>query len=84
MFYKRLSDVYDDEAEALAEQFGDRAMAREVIAEDHADALRSGRPPIVRFFVPEQYSWWTIRNHGARPCSARMKIRDAPPKIARR
>ncbi len=57
--------MYDDEAEALAEQFGDRAMAREVIAEDHADALRSGRPPIVRFFVPEQYSWWTIRNHGA-------------------
>src|SRR6266487_3188726 len=41
------------------------AIAREVIAEDHADALRSGRPPIVRFFVPEQYSWWTIRNHGA-------------------
>jgi len=32
--------------EELAEQFGDRATANEVIAEDHADALGSGRPPI--------------------------------------
>lgn len=65
VFYKRLSDVYDDEVEALAAQFGDRATANEVIAEDHADALRSGRPPIVRFYVPDGYSWQTIRNHGA-------------------
>ena len=65
VFYKRLSDVYDDEVDTLSEQFGDRATAREVIAEDHADALRSGRPPIVRFYVPDGYSWQTIRNHGA-------------------
>ena len=56
MFYKRLSDVYDDEVEALSTQFGDRATANEVIAEDHADALRSVRPPIVRFYVPDGYS----------------------------
>src|SRR6266511_3896321 len=65
VFYKRLSDVYDDEVDALADQFGDRATAREVIAADHADALRSGRPPIVRFYVPDAYSWQMIRNHGA-------------------
>ena len=65
VFYKRLSDVYDDEVEQLAAQFGDRATAREVIADDHADALRNGRPPIVRFYVPDGYSWQTIRNHGA-------------------
>jgi type I restriction enzyme M protein len=65
VFYKRLSDVYDDEVEQLAEQFGDHTTANEVIAEDHADALRSGRPPIVRFFVPDAYSWEKIRNHGA-------------------
>lgn len=40
VFYKRLSDVYDDEVAHLAEQFGDQATAMEVIAEDHADALR--------------------------------------------
>lgn len=65
VFYKRLSDVYDDEVDGLSAQFGDRATAIEVIAEDHADALRSGRPPIVRFYVPDDYSWQTIRNHGA-------------------
>jgi type I restriction-modification system DNA methylase subunit len=65
VFYKRLSDVYDDEVDQLSEQFGDRATANEIIAEDHADALRGGRPPIVRFYVPDGYSWQTIRNHGA-------------------
>src|SRR5690349_21189098 len=65
VFYKRLSDVYEDEVETLAAQFGDRTTANEVIAEDHADALRSGRPPIVRFYVPDRYSWQSIRNHGA-------------------
>jgi type I restriction enzyme M protein len=65
VFYKRLSDVYDDEVDGLSAQFGDRATAIEVIAEDHADALRSGRPPIVRFYVPDGYSWQSIRNHGA-------------------
>src|SRR5512145_2949300 len=64
IFYKRLSDVYDDEIETLAAQFGDRATAYEVIAQDHADALRSGRPPIVRFYVPDHYRWDAIRNHG--------------------
>jgi type I restriction enzyme M protein len=65
VFYKRLSDVFDDEFSEQAAQFGDEATAREIIEADHADALKSGRKPIVRFFIPEQYRWKAIRNHPA-------------------
>lgn len=65
VFYKRLSDVFDDEFSEQAAQFGDEATAREIIEADHSDALKSGRKPIVRFFIPEQYRWKAIRNHPA-------------------
>jgi type I restriction enzyme M protein len=65
VFYKRFSDVFDDEFSEQAAQFGDEATAREIIEADHADALKSGRKPIVRFFIPEQYRWKAIRNHPA-------------------
>src|SRR5436190_9255635 len=55
VFYKRLSDVFDDEFSERAAEFGDEATAREVIEADHADALKTGRKPIVRFFIPETY-----------------------------
>src|SRR5437588_5262512 len=50
VFYKRLSDVFDDEFSERAAEFGDEEATREVIEADHADALKSGRKPIVRFF----------------------------------
>lgn len=62
IFYKRLSDVFDDEFEKCAAKFGGEEIAREFIREDHADALRTGRKPIVRFFVPHEYRWEAIRN----------------------
>lgn len=65
IFYKRLSDVFDDEFEKCAAKFGGEEIAREFIREDHADALRTGRKPIVRFFVPRQYRWDAIRNRTA-------------------
>src|SRR5881397_1448121 len=43
VFYKRLSDVFDDEFSERAAEFGDEATAREIIEADHADALKSGR-----------------------------------------
>ena len=53
VFYKRLSDVYADELAAYVTQFGgDETLAREIIAADQAGALRSGRSPIVRFYMP--------------------------------
>jgi type I restriction enzyme M protein len=65
IFFKRLSDVFDDEFAGQVREFGDEEIAREVIKADHEDALKTGRRPIVRFFVPHQYRWEAIRNHPA-------------------
>jgi type I restriction enzyme M protein len=65
IFYRRLSDVFDDEFEEQIKQFGSEEAAHQVIKADHEDALKTGRKPIVRFYIPHQYSWDAIRNHGA-------------------
>jgi type I restriction enzyme M protein len=65
IFFKRLSDVFDDEFAAHVAEFGDEATTREVIEADHDDALKSGRRPIVRFYIPRAYRWQAIRNHAA-------------------
>ena len=65
IFYKRLSDVFDDEFAKQIEEFGDEAVAREMIDADHQDALKTGRNPIVRFYIPQEYRWEALRNHPA-------------------
>ncbi len=65
IFYKRLSDVFDDEFAKQIEEFGDEKLAREIVEADHADALKSGRNPIVRFYIPQEYHWKALRNHPA-------------------
>lgn len=65
VFFKRLSDVFDDEFAAQVKEFGDEDVAREVIRADHEDALKNNRKPIVRFFIPHEYRWDAIRNHAA-------------------
>ena len=45
---KRLSDVFDDEIDRLAEKFGDRETALELVEEDHS---------LVRFYLPPEASW---------------------------
>ncbi len=65
VFFKRLSDVYDDEFAGQVKEFGDEEVAREVIKADHEDALKNNRKPIVRFFIPHEYRWDAIRNHAA-------------------
>ena len=65
IFYKRLSDVFDDEFAKQIEEFGDEDLAREMIDADHQDALKSGRNPIVRFYIPQEYRWEALRNHPA-------------------
>ena len=67
IFYKRLSDVFDDEFAKLVEEYGgDETGAREIIDDDHEDALKSGRGDLmVRFYIPQQYCWEALRNHPA-------------------
>src|SRR5438270_13377375 len=53
IFFKRLSDVFDDEFAAQVEEFGNEQVAREIVEADHADALKSQRADaIVRFYIP--------------------------------
>lgn len=65
IFYKRLSDVFDDEFAEQIEVFGGEENAREIIDDDHQDALKSGRRPIVRFYIPQEYRWEALRNQPA-------------------
>ena len=65
IFYKRLSDVFDDEFAEQVIEFGDEESARDIIEADHEDALKNERSPIVRFYIPQKYSWRQLRNHPA-------------------
>ena len=65
IFYKRLSDVFDDEFAKQVEVFGSEEDARNIIESDNEDALKSGRNPIVRFYIPQEYHWKALRNHPA-------------------
>lgn len=51
IFLKRLSDVFDDEVQRVADEVGDLDTAREIVDEDHA---------LVRFYLPEESRWPTI------------------------
>ena len=59
LFLKRLSDVFDDEIERLAQEYGDRAIAQEIAESDH-DLLRFYLPPEARWSVVsgrEAHAW---------------------------
>jgi type I restriction enzyme M protein len=59
LFLKRLSDVFDDEIDRLAEEYGDRDTALEIAESDH-DLLRFYLPPEARWAVisgRQQFDW---------------------------
>ena len=70
LFLKRLSDVFDDEIERLAEEYGDRDVAKEIVESDH-ELLRFYLPPEARWGVingREDYDWpLDDQGHSARP-----------------
>jgi len=51
VFLKRLSDVFDDEVEALGAEFGNPESASSLVDQDHA---------LVRFYLPELARWPSI------------------------
>lgn len=56
LFLKRLSDVFDDEIDRLAEEYGDRATALEIAESDHA---------LLRFYLPHEARWAIISGREA-------------------
>ncbi len=48
IFLKRLSDVFDEELDKLAEKYGDRKTAEELVEEDHS---------LVWFYIPKNARW---------------------------
>ena len=51
LFLKRLSDVFDDEIDRLAQEFGDHAVAREIAESDH---------DLLRFYLPPEARWGIV------------------------
>ena len=51
LFLKRLSDVFDDEIERLAEEYDDRVTALEIAESDHS---------LLRFYLPPEARWAVI------------------------
>lgn len=51
VFLKRLSDVFDDEVERLAEDYGDRTTALQIAEADHS---------LLRFYLPPEARWGVI------------------------
>lgn len=56
LFLKRLSDVFDDEIDRLAEEYGDRDVALEIAEGDHE---------LVRFYLPQEARWGVIAGRTA-------------------
>ncbi|MEQ1737048.1 MAG: type I restriction-modification system subunit M N-terminal domain-containing protein, partial [Rhodoglobus sp.] len=56
LFMKRLSDVFDDEIERLAEEYGDHETALEIAESDHT-LLRFYLPPEARHGEPATQTW---------------------------
>jgi type I restriction enzyme M protein len=56
LFLKRLTDVFDDEIERLAEDYGDRATALEIAESDHS---------LLRFYLPLEARWGAISGRNA-------------------
>lgn len=56
LFLKRLSDVFDDEIDRLAEEYGDRDVALEIAEDDH---------DLLRFYLPPEARWAIISGRNA-------------------
>jgi type I restriction enzyme M protein len=64
VFLKRLSDVFDDEIERLSSEYGDRDLALYFVEQERARKDKDKKVGIIRFYIPENARWNTIRQHG--------------------
>jgi type I restriction enzyme M protein len=57
IFLKRLSDVYDEEVEKLAQEYENKKTAEDLVDEDHS---------IVWFYIPKKAKWSEIFKQSTR------------------
>src|SRR5260221_11007670 len=67
LFLKRLSDVFDDEIDRLAQDYGDRDTALEIAEGDHS---------LLRFYLPAEARWAVIAGRDTFAWPAKDKPRD--------
>jgi type I restriction enzyme M protein len=67
LFLKRLSDVFDDEIERLAEEYGGRPTALQIADADHS---------VIRFYLPAEARWAAITGREPFDWPAKSKPRD--------
>lgn len=67
LFLKRLSDVFDDEIDRLAEEYDDRETALEIAEDDHG---------LLRFYLPPEARWAAISGRENYEWPAKEKPRD--------
>ncbi len=73
VFLKRLSDVFDDEVNRLAEDYGDKTTALEIAEVDHS---------LLRFYLPSEARWGVISGREAFDWPLDDKGRSTAPKDA--
>ena len=71
LFLKRLSDVFDDEIDRLTQEFGDRAIAREIAESDHG---------LLRFYLPPEARWSVVSGREAHEWSLDTQGRSTRPR----
>jgi type I restriction enzyme M protein len=71
LFLKRLSDVFDDEIARLAEDYGDKDTALEIVESDHS---------LLRFYLPPEARWGVISGRDAYDWPRDEKGRPTAPK----
>jgi type I restriction enzyme M protein len=67
LFLKRLSDVFDDEIDRLAEEYGDRETALEIAEGDHS---------LLRFYLPAEARWAILTGRETFEWPAKDKPKD--------
>ena len=71
LFLKRLSDVFDDEIDRLAQEFGDRAIAQEIAESDH---------DLLRFYLPPEARWGVVSGREAHEWPPDIQGRTSRPR----
>ena len=71
LFYKRLSDVYEDELRRLSQELGSDELARQLAQADR---------DLIRFYIPEGCTWPEVRTS---PVNLGERLTEAMREIAR-